>query len=109
MTEAPPHEQVADEQVRQEEGSEVVDLEGFLESVGCHGPLPEDRSRVVRQYVDAGAACGELGGERAHVVQAGEVGGEEVGSQLACCRTGLVRRAADDDHLVSVAHQSASR
>ncbi|MDR7301610.1 hypothetical protein JOF55_001791 [Haloactinomyces albus] len=83
-------------------GARWLDLEGLLEAVDGLGTVAEDAACVVGEHVDAGICGVQIGGERAHLIEPGEVGEIVVRADLAGDGLGLLRGAPDDDDTVTV-------
>jgi len=114
------------QQVRQQERREVVDLEGHLVTVGADGARGEDGARVIGQDVDPLVASQQVRREPAHVRKPTVVrqvrpaaypprhrrglvwrpphhrhGGSELGEPPGRCRADPGTRAGDHDGLAA--------
>ena len=90
------------EQIREEEGRQVVHLEVLLEAVVGDAAAGRGAAGVVDEHVDAPVALVQLAGELAHLVEVGEVGEEVVGADRAGDVGGALGIAPDDHHLLAL-------
>ena len=82
------------EQVGEQERREVVDLEVGLVAVGGRPGRGEGAAGVVHQHVERADPLGDLLGQAAYVVEAGEVGDQRLGADGLRDRPQLVERSA---------------
>src|SRR5271165_5642698 len=72
-----------DQHVRQQERSEDVGRKGQLDAVDREGPLPEQRTRVVDEHIEAWYLLGEALGELPYGVEVTEVAEPDVNIAIA--------------------------
>ena len=97
------------EEVGEQEGREVVDLEVRLVAVGGRPGRGEGAAGVVHQHVQRADPLGDLLGQAAYVVEAGEVGDQGLGADGLRDRPQLVEGASGDVHRRASRRQHACR